>query len=268
MIIFIWGPDFLSIILNGMPLSEGSINFAGNGWYYVGRDLDFFIEGNSFFPIDSIWRLAPLRVVLPATQDLIFVGIFQLFCFLLLTKYFYVNHSFFNNSSKTIDYSLGKSLRLCAFFVIGFGLILLSSEIIYNVIFQKDLILECFVSLDINQQKLVLHPIYFTIFSLVGCLGAAIFEETFFRRILFPLLRIKLPFVLAAILNALLFAGMHEFNKEVILQTFICGFVCCIIYENSKSIAGCILFHFLGNLFLLIIPTFYPMDLFRQVAVN
>ena len=125
MIIFICGPDFLSIILFGMPLEEGATRFAGNGWYYLGRDLDFYIEGSSFFAVDSIWRLMPLKVVLPAIQDLVLIGIFQLFCLSLLTKYFYANNHIINISSKTIDYSFGKSIRFSLEIVLGFGLILL-----------------------------------------------------------------------------------------------------------------------------------------------
>jgi membrane protease YdiL (CAAX protease family) len=278
MFLFICGPDFLSIILFGMPLEEGAVRFAGNGWYYLGRDLDFYIEGSSFFAVDSIWRLMPLRVVLPAIQDLILIGIFQLFCLSLLTKYFYANNHIIKNSSKTIDYSLGKSIRFSLEIVLGFGLILSCTEIIGYIFYEKDLIFENLVSnININQQKLVLHPVYFFVFTIVGCFGAAIFEENFFRRYFFPLLRMKMPFVLSAIINSFLFACMHqisdivnalskanmlEISWTVMIQTFICGFIGCYIFEKTKSVIGCVLFHFAGNFCLFVLSVFYPLSMF------
>lgn len=261
--IYFWGPDFLAIIFYGMPLQEGGEYYAGNGWYYLGRDLDFYIEGSSIFAVDSIWRLMPLAIVLPQLQELIFIGIFQVFCFLLLTRYFYSHHHDLKKNSRSIDYSMGKSLQICLILFVGLGLIFFSIEISFYLIYKRDIIFEYFVSSDINQQKLILHPLYFFIFSLVACLGAAIFEETFFRKILFPLLRNKMPFLMAALLNALLFASLHEINWMIFIQSFIGGFLSCLIYEYSKSILGCILFHFLGNFCLISITTFYPLSQFH-----
>lgn len=269
-IIYFAGPDLLSIILNGMPLEEGSNYYAGNGWAYLGRDLDFYLEGISLFAIDSIWRLMPLKVVLPQVQPLLFIGVIQIFCYLLLTKYFYANHRILTHATQTIAYSKGKSLQISFTFILGLGLTLFTLESFYYFFYQKDLIFEQFVSIDIDVQKLNLHPLYQIAFILVGCLGAAIFEETLFRRILFPMLRMKMPFGLSAILNILLFVCMHlifagtlEFDWMVILQTSICGLIGCIIFEYSKSIIGCILFHFTGNLFIFLIPILYPLDQFQ-----
>lgn len=262
MLIYLIGPDILSVIINGMPLAEGQKHYAGNGWFYVGRDLDFYLEGKSFFGIDSIWRLMPLKVVLPQIQSLIYIGIFQFICIYLLAIVFFDKHRIISDVIKSIDHSVGRSLRLGFVFIVCFGLILLTSEIIYKILYNGDLIFDYFMDHQMNQHKLNLHPIYFSVSLLVGCIGAAIFEETFFRRILFPLLRHKMPFLLSAILNATLFACMHEWSSLIFIQTFLCGFVSCVIFEKSKSIAGCIFFHFSANFSLLIVPLFYPMDVF------
>lgn len=261
--IYLVGPDILCLIINGMPLEEGQRQYAGNGWFYVGRDLDFYLEGLQLIELDSIWRLMPLKVVLPQIQPLIYIGIFQIICVSLLLKCFFDKNRILTDVVKTNDYSIGRSIRLGFDFIVCFGVILLTCEIIYQIFFNGDFIFEFFMDHQMDLHKLNLHPIYFSVFLIVGCLGAAIFEETFFRRILFPLLRHKFPFSLSAILNAMMFACLHEWSLLIFIQTLLCGLVSCMIFEKTKSVAGCILFHFSANFSLLIIPMFYPMEMFN-----
>lgn len=255
-LLYRFGPDILSVMINGMPLDEGERIYAGNGIYYFGRDLDFIIERSGVFPPNSIWHLVPLSVVLPNILELIFIGAFQLIGSVLLLKLYFTH-------GQSIEYSVGKSLQISIAMILGLGVFVFFVEIFYFYIYQVDFLFANFVNQNIEQQKLNLHPAYFSFYLLVGCLGAAIFEELFFRKILFSYFRKRAPFFLAAIFSSLFFAFAHNFDLQILFQTFICGLIGCYIYEQSKSIWGCFLFHFMGNFLLLLLPVFYPLDLFN-----
>lgn len=239
-----------------MPLEEGERNYAGNGLYYLGRDLDFLLEMSNIFPSYSIWRLVPLSVILPHIQELIYIGIFQIIGSLLLLRLFVVNN-------KLMEYSVGRSIQISIKWILCLGVFVFFIEMVYFYFYQIDFLFANFVDQNIEQQKLNLHPIYFSFYFLVGCVGAAIFEELFFRKFLFSHFRKKMPFYLAAIISSLLFSFAHNFDFLILFQTFVCGLISCYIYEQSKSICGCILFHFLGNFILFLLPLFYPLELFN-----
>ena len=255
-LLYKFGPDILSVIVNGMPIEEGGRLYSGNGVYYLGRDIDHLIERSRVFAPYSIWCLVPMSVVLPQVFELLMIGFFQIIGSLILIKILKFN-------SKSLEYSVGRSLQLSISIMLGIGVFLFFVEIFYFYIYKVDYFFSHFVNQSLEQQKLNAHPLYFLFFILVGCLGAAIFEELLFRRFLFVAFRKKMPFILATILNSLVFALCHEFDFSILLQTFACGLICCYIYEQFQSLWGCVLFHFTGNFVMFILPLFYPLDSFQ-----
>lgn len=256
LLLYKFGVDILSVTINGMPMDEGQRLYSGNGIYYLGRDLDFIIERYRFFAPHSIWRLVPMCVVLPNILELVYIGFIQILGSLLLLKLCVAE-------PKSIEYSVGRSLQISFSMIIGLGVFVFFVEIFYFYMYKVDFLFTNFVNQNMEQKKLAAHPVYFLFYFLVGCLGAAIFEELFFRRFVFVFLRKKMPFILASVFSSLLFAFCHQFDLILLFQTFACGLICCFIYEQSQSIWGCILFHFIGNFFLFILPLFYPFELFR-----
>lgn len=258
-VLYWFGPNILSGVFLGYPIDEGLIRFAGNGFYYIGRDLDFYLEGFPFSSLTSIWLMKPLAEVLPEVLPLILIGIMQFLCFFLLKLKF--------NNEKIDSYHLfqdtksrADSLRLSLLMALISGILLFSIELIFYFYNQTDFIFENVIRVDKSTYLLFKHPIYAFTFVFVGCIGAAIFEEYFFRKILFSILRRKYSFWVAAILSTSLFCFAHGSGIFLWVQTFYCGFVCCVIYERTQSIYGSILFHFLGNFFIFIIPLFYPLS--------
>jgi membrane protease YdiL (CAAX protease family) len=71
-------------------------------------------------------------------------------------------------------------------------------------------------------------------------------EELFFRGLIYPLMRQRMPAFFAVVLNALLFAVVH-FIPILIPGLFVVGLCLAYIRERSGSIWPCVLFHALQN---------------------
>lgn len=98
------------------------------------------------------------------------------------------------------------------------------------------------------------------LFFLVGGFIAPIAEELFFRGVIYGYFRNRLQpafggagIAWAVVISTLLFVAAHGIRGGLPLTQIVGGFIFCIAYEQSKSLATPIIIHFLGNsaLFLL-----------------
>jgi uncharacterized protein len=71
-------------------------------------------------------------------------------------------------------------------------------------------------------------------------------EELFFRGMIYPLLRRRLPAAAAITINAALFAVVH-FIPPLLPGLFIIGLFLAYLRERSGSIWPCVLYHFIQN---------------------
>lgn len=92
-----------------------------------------------------------------------------------------------------------------------------------------------------------------------GVLIAPTVEETFFRGVLYSVLRQRIGILPSAALSALLFAILHPQSLLGIPPLFIIGLWLSLLYEARMSIVGCIFAHALINLNSLTLLTFFIM---------
>jgi hypothetical protein len=92
------------------------------------------------------------------------------------------------------------------------------------------------------------------LFFLVGGIIAPVAEELFFRGVMYGYFRNRLQPVfgkagiaLAVFISTLLFVAAHGMKGELPLTQIVGGFIFCIAYERSKSLATPIIIHSLGN---------------------
>jgi uncharacterized protein len=91
-------------------------------------------------------------------------------------------------------------------------------------------------------------------FIVVGGLVAPIAEELFFRGVIYGYFRSRLMpafgkagIAWAVVISTLLFVTAHGIRGGLPLTQIVGGFVFCIAYERSKSLATPIIIHSLGN---------------------
>lgn len=79
-------------------------------------------------------------------------------------------------------------------------------------------------------------------------IAAPISEEIFFRGMLFGGLRRRMPMVVAALVSAIVFGGLHAFTGISAVPPLIAfGFILALLYEKTGSIVPGILLHALNN---------------------
>ncbi len=79
-------------------------------------------------------------------------------------------------------------------------------------------------------------------------IAAPISEEIFFRGMLFGGLRRRMPMVVAALISAVVFGGLHAFTGISAVPPLIAfGFILALLYEKTGSIVPGILLHALNN---------------------
>lgn len=94
-------------------------------------------------------------------------------------------------------------------------------------------------------------------FIMVGGFVAPIAEELFFRGVIYGYFRSRLMsafgktgIACAVVVSTLLFVTAHGIRGGLPLTQIVGGFVFCIAYERSKSLATPIIIHSLGNMVL------------------
>ena len=85
-------------------------------------------------------------------------------------------------------------------------------------------------------------------YSVLILILAPIFEEIFFRKILFTSLLKKHSLITSIIVSSLLFSAIHLPSYINLIPTFIFGIISCLIYIKTKNITYSIIFHFIANL--------------------
>lgn len=79
-------------------------------------------------------------------------------------------------------------------------------------------------------------------------IAAPVSEEVFFRGMLFGGLRRRMPRLLAALVSALVFGGLHAFTGIGAVPPLVAfGFILALLYEKTGSIVPGILLHALNN---------------------
>lgn len=93
-----------------------------------------------------------------------------------------------------------------------------------------------------------------TLFIVVGGLVAPVSEELFFRGVIYGYFRNRLQpafgkagIAWAVIISTLLFVTAHGIRDGLPLTQIVGGFIFCIAYERSKSLATPVIIHSLGN---------------------
>ncbi len=91
-------------------------------------------------------------------------------------------------------------------------------------------------------------------FFVIGGLVAPVAEELFFRGVIYGYLRNRLQPVFgkagiawALVISTMLFVTAHGMGGRLPLTQIVGGFVFCIAYERSKSLATPVIIHCLGN---------------------
>lgn len=83
---------------------------------------------------------------------------------------------------------------------------------------------------------------------LLIAIAAPISEELFFRGMLFGGMRRRMPRLLAALVSAVVFGGLHAFTGLSAVPPLIAfGFILALLYEKTGSIVPGILLHALNN---------------------
>lgn len=90
---------------------------------------------------------------------------------------------------------------------------------------------------------------------------APVFEETFFRGLLYPTLRNRLGVGYAVLLNGLIFGVLH-FQPLYMLSLALVGAVLALLYEKTESIVTPMLAHGLYNALVVLIAVLLKWDLF------
>ena len=113
-----------------------------------------------------------------------------------------------------------------------------------------------FIILEIARHP---RPLVAAIYILTGTLGAAFFEETLFRGILYNALRRILGGRLSALLAAFLFAWVHGLKSDI-LGLFVLGLTMTWLYDKTGRLLAGMTFHFTNNLVSLVLA----MTLYSQ----
>ena len=94
-------------------------------------------------------------------------------------------------------------------------------------------------------------------YTIIGTLIIApIFEELFFRKLLFSKLLEKYDIYIAIIISSICFSAIHFETPGNLIPSFIFGVISCLIYLKTKKISYSILLHFINNLYITLVSTY------------
>ena len=98
--------------------------------------------------------------------------------------------------------------------------------------------------------QIAAHPKPWVLLTLIvsGTFGAAFFEETIYRGMLYNVLRRLLGGPAGAVIGAAVFASMHGFNSDL-LSLFVLGLIMTWLYDKTGRLFAGMVFHFANNLF-------------------
>ncbi len=169
------------------------------------------------------------------------------------------------NKEKSLGFLKVKKckLRYCLLAVgVSFGML-------FGLGFINDLIASLFNQMGFNVKGVTLNlstPLHLIVFSIAFAVLPAIFEECFFRGVIFGGLN-KVSMVGATLSGALCFALYHGSVAQLVYQ-FIYGAILCLLFYGADSIIPCIIAHFLNNFSVLLIAYFkLGVDLYNPLVI-
>ncbi|MBD5584315.1 MAG: CPBP family intramembrane metalloprotease [Clostridia bacterium] len=95
-------------------------------------------------------------------------------------------------------------------------------------------------------------------YAIIALVAAPLFEELFFRGILFECLQERIPWPFASLIASAVFAAIHGSNAQV-YGAFILGLFLCMLYHVTGNIGWNVLFHSLYNLGMLFVQPMLPV---------
>lgn len=98
--------------------------------------------------------------------------------------------------------------------------------------------------------QIAAHPKPWVLLTLIftGTIGAAVFEETIYRGMLYNVLRRILGGPAGALIGAAIFAAMHGFDQDL-LSLFALGLIMTWLYDKTGRLFAGMVFHFANNMF-------------------
>ncbi len=97
-----------------------------------------------------------------------------------------------------------------------------------------------------------INPLILFILAIEIVVLAPVFEELFFRRCLFSVVRKKFSFGFSAIVSGIFFSFLH-YNTAVFVPIFFLGVVFAYVYERTQNLLAPILLHAAHNSAVLIL---------------
>ncbi|PCJ59218.1 MAG: hypothetical protein COA79_10990 [Planctomycetota bacterium] len=257
----IYGPDFFSKIIFGENI--GNVSYLK----YIGKDIDLVLRKDEMFDIDSIWYIVPMESLFLWIHEFLLLGLFFIISIWLLFRWYIIEgHLTLKNAGLNLD-TIKYDLFISFIVILFFGILLMSIECVHFLISKQDFIKEYVMySSDSEDPLLMKHPVYFCCVLLLKCFVGPIFEEFFFRGILYARTRqyinkAYISITISILFNSIIFASLHylivEISFENLLLPLICGIFSCIIFEKSKSLIPSIVFHCAGNSFIFCTVLFY-----------
>lgn len=95
-------------------------------------------------------------------------------------------------------------------------------------------------------------------YAIIALIAAPLFEELFFRGILFECLQERIPWPFASLIASTVFAAIHGSNAQV-YGAFILGLLLCMLYHVTGNIGWNVLFHSLYNFGMLFVQSMLPV---------
>lgn len=96
------------------------------------------------------------------------------------------------------------------------------------------------------------------LYAILVLVFAPLFEESFFRGILFGWLKNRIPWIFAAFVTGCLFSLAHGTDAQV-YSAFLLGIFLCVLYYHSGNLGWCVLFHSVYNLGMLFLQGQLPV---------
>ncbi|MDO6490652.1 MAG: type II CAAX endopeptidase family protein [Cellulophaga sp.] len=119
----------------------------------------------------------------------------------------------------------------------------------WQPIFDLDKIIDYYSTSEINihSNKFYGFTPFFLYFNLSAIIIAPIFEELFFRKLLFIKLLEYNKVWPSILISSLCFSAIHFETPSNLIPTFVYGIIACLIYIKTKNIIYLIVIHFFNN---------------------
>lgn len=104
------------------------------------------------------------------------------------------------------------------------------------------------------------------LFVLASACMPAVFEEFFFRGLLFPALANKRNYLRAILICSSVFAALHFKSLINLVNAFFFGIVACMLYMRRRSLYSCVAMHSTYNFLAFIVQHYFDFHRTRSIA--